>query len=149
MKRSAVANEVMVRRGSGPRRRTREETPMRGRWLLVGVVAACALLALGCAGNLGKQVMSNPEMQAKIMQMIASSPETAGTMADRLMASDSTRVMVIDRLLANPSAAHAIMDAVAKDRTMVEGVLNQAMQDPAMRDHVITLFKGMQMAGAK
>ena len=45
--------------------------------------------------------------------------------------------------------AQAVMEAVAKDQTMMDGALNLAMQDPAMKEHVMTLFKGMRMAGAK
>jgi len=35
---------------------------------------------------------------------------------------------------------------MAKDQTMVDGILNVAAQDPGMRGHIMTLFKGMQMA---
>jgi hypothetical protein len=41
------------------------------------------------------------------------------------------------------------MEAVAKNETILDGALNAAMQDPAMKEHIMTLFKGMRMAGAK
>jgi hypothetical protein len=30
--------------------------------------------------------------------------------------------------------------------TMIDGILNTAAQDDTMREHLMTLFKGMQMA---
>ncbi len=122
---------------------------MQRKWMLVLVAAACALLVLGCAGDLGKQIMGNTELQAKVMDMIAGSQATATSMADRLIAGDSTRSVVIERLLASPAGSQAVMAAVAKNATILDGTLNAAMQDPAMKDHVLTLFRGMRMAGAK
>ncbi len=108
-----------------------------------------ALLAAGCGGDLGSRVMSNPEIQQKIMGMIAANSGTAGQMMDHLLASDSARVVVIDKLLANGPASQQVMLAMAKNTSMLDGVINLAVQDPVTRDHVLTLFKGMQMAGAK
>jgi hypothetical protein len=121
---------------------------MRKKWMLV-LAAACCFLALGCAGDLGKQVMANTEMQARVMDMIAGSQETAAAMADRLVANDTTRAVVIEKLIANPTGSQAVMEAVARNETVLDGALNLAMQDPAMREHVLTLFKGMRMAGVK
>jgi hypothetical protein len=122
---------------------------MRNRSMLVVLVALCGLVAFGCAGDIGKQVMANPELQAKIMDMIASSTPTAGGMVDRLLSADSTRAVVIEKLLGSAGGAEAVMQAVARNQTLMDGVLNSAMQDPAMKEHVLTLFKGMKMAGAK
>jgi hypothetical protein len=38
-----------------------------------------------------------------------------------------------------------MMAKMASNQTMVDGVLNLAVQDSTMREHVLTLFKGMQM----
>ncbi len=119
----------------------------KGRLALVALVAG--VLAVGCAGDLSKQVMSNPELQGKIMDMIAASAPTAGGMADRLLSSDSTRAMVVDKLVASAGGAQVVMETVAKNQALLDGALNAAMQDPTMKDHVLTLFKGMRMAGAK
>jgi len=35
---------------------------------------------------------------------------------------------------------------VARDRTMLDGVINFAVQDSSTRDHVLSMFQGMQMA---
>ena len=122
---------------------------MRKRGMLVVVAAVCALLAIGCAGDIGKQVMANPDLQAKVMDMIAGNTQTAGGMVDRLLANDSTRTVMIEKLLGSAGGAEAVMATVAKNQTLVDGVLNLTMQDPTMKEHVMTLFKGMKMAGAK
>ncbi len=122
---------------------------MRKKWMLVLVAAACGLLALGCAGDLDKQIMANTEMQAKVMDMIAGSQATATSMAERLIASDTARTVLIERLLASPAGSQAVMSAVAKNAKILDGALNAAMQDSAMKEHVLTLFRGMRMAGAK
>jgi hypothetical protein len=119
------------------------------RWTVALVAAVCTVLGLGCAGDVGKQVMASPELQAKVMDMISASPSTAGGMVDRLLGSDSTRAVVIEKLLGSAGGAQAVMEAVAKNQTLMDGALNIAMQDPAMKEHVMTLFKGMRMAGAK
>ena len=121
----------------------------KSRRAIVLLALTCGVLALGCAGDVGKQVMGSPELQGRIMDMIAANPATAGAMTDRLLASDSTRTELIARLVANAGGAQGVMAAVAKDPTLLDGALNLAMQDAAMKQHVLTLFKGMQMAGAK
>jgi len=119
------------------------------KWTIVMVGAVCGALALGCAGDVGKQVMASSELQAKVMDMICANTETAGGMADRLLGRDSTRALVIERLVGSAGGAQAVMEAVASNQTLMDGALNLAMQDPVMKEHVMTLFKGMRMVGAK
>jgi hypothetical protein len=116
---------------------------------VAAVLALGALLAAGCSGNLGSQVMSNPEIQQNIMGTIASHGNTAAAMMDHLLVSDSIRAVVIEKVLASGPASQQLMLAMAKDPTMVDGVINLAVQDSSMKDHVLTLFRGMQMAGLK
>lgn len=122
---------------------------MRRRTIAVLAGLACALALSGCARDIGKAVMADTALQGRIMDMIAANPTTAAAMADRLVGVDSTRTIVIQRLVGSAGGAQQVMDVVAKDQTLMDGALNQAMKDPAMRNHVITLFKGMQMAGVK
>jgi hypothetical protein len=119
------------------------------KWTVVLVAAVCAVLALGCAGDAGKQVMASPELQAKVMDMISADPATAGGMVDRLLGSDSARAVVIEKLVGTAGGAQAVMEVVGSNQTLIDGALNIAMQDPDMKEHVMTLFKGMKMAGAK
>jgi hypothetical protein len=116
-------------------------------WKGATVAVLALALAAGCGGDMVKQLLSNPELQGKVMDAISANSGMAGQMVDRLLASDSTRTLVMDKMLANGGAAQAMMSAVAKDQTMMDGVIGLAVQDSSMRAHVLTLFKGMQMAG--
>lgn len=116
------------------------------RWTVVLVVVASALLGLACAGDVAKQVMGDPAMQVRIMDMISANQESAGGMVDRLLAADSTRAMMIEKLVSSAGGAQAVMEVVAKNQTMIDGAINIAVQDPAMREHVMTLVKGINMA---
>jgi hypothetical protein len=41
------------------------------------------------------------------------------------------------------------MMMVAQDRTRLDAVLGLAVQDSSTKDHVMTLLRGMQLAGGK
>ena len=112
-------------------------------------LAFAAVLAAGCAGDIAKQLVSDPNLQARVMETISGNSELAGQLIDRLLATDSTRTLVVDRLLTHGAATQSVMVGVARNSTMLDGVIALAVQDPAMKDHVLTLLKGMQMAGAK
>lgn len=116
---------------------------------VAGPAGLAALLAMGCSGDLGKQVMSNPGIQENIMGSIAAHENTAVAMMNHMLASDTARAVVVDKVLANAPASQQLMLAIAKDPTMLDGIINLAVQDSSMKDHVLTLFKGMQMAGVK
>ncbi|MEO5617827.1 MAG: hypothetical protein ABIS67_08645 [Candidatus Eisenbacteria bacterium] len=107
-----------------------------------------AALAAGCAVDIPKQMASDPNLQAGVMDAIAGNAGMAGQMADKLLASDSTRAMLVDKVLAHGDAAQRAMMAVAKDPTTLDGVIGLAVQEPAMKEHVLTLLKGMEMAGS-
>jgi hypothetical protein len=116
------------------------------RWTIVAVLAVAVLLGLGCAGDVAKQVMGDPATQAKIMDMIGADPVAAGGMVDRLLGTDSTRAMMIEKLVSSAGGAQAVMEAVGRNPTLIDGAINVAVQDPAMREHVLTLIKGIHMA---
>ncbi len=117
-------------------------------WIVVAAVA-CAFAVAGCTRDPGQAVMKDPVLMGKIMDMIAADSTTAGSMAERLVGADQSRTLVLQKLVSSAGGAQQVMETVAKDQTLMDGALNQAMKDPTMRTHVITLFKGMQMAGAK
>jgi len=122
---------------------------MRRTMRIVLVAAAAGLLAMGCAGDIGKQVMGNPDLQAKVMDMISADSVSAGGMVDRLLGHENTRAMIIEKLVSSAGGAQAVMDVVAKNQTLIDGALNVAVQDPAMKEHVMTLIKGMSMTMKK
>jgi hypothetical protein len=117
-------------------------------WVVLLALAGGFAVA-GCAGDAGKALMKDAEKMSRVMDMIAADPATAGGMTDRLLGMDGTRTMVLQKLVSSAGGAQQVMETVARDQTLMDGALTQAMKDPVMRAHVITLFKGMQMAGAK
>ncbi len=108
-------------------------------------------LLMGCGGDVAKMLASNPDLRGKIMQTISTNPAMTGQMMDQLLgnASDSIRTVVMDKLMGNGAAVQSMMASVAKDQTMLDGVINLAVQDSMMREHVMTLIKGIQMGAAK
>lgn len=114
-------------------------------------VLAIALLAaamVGCAGGVTRRMASDAVLRGHIQEAIAADRTMAAEM-EKLMASDSTRSVAVERAFANPDGAREIMLAVARDRERFDGVLALAVQDTAMRDHALTLFRGMEMAGTR
>ncbi len=118
----------------------------KGSAIVLGLAVA---LAAGCAGDVSRLVMANAAQRDRAMTYIAASRGTASEMMDHLLGSDTARAVVVDKVLGNAEASHSVMLAIASEPSLIEGVLNQAMQDSAMRYHVRTLFKGMQIAGMK
>ena len=56
---------------------------------------------------------------------------------------------MFERVLGSGEARQALLVSVARDPMLLDGVIQFAVQDSAMRTHMLTLFKGMQMAGAR
>lgn len=119
---------------------------MRWRKAILILLLSGLLGAAGCGGDVVQQMMSNAEVKTKVMDAVATDPALAGEMVDKLIGTEASRGMVLDKVMGNGEMTQAIMGRIAKDQTMVDGVLNMAVQDSTMRAHVLTLFKGMQMA---
>jgi hypothetical protein len=105
-------------------------------------------IAAGCGGDVSTMISSNAPLRDKVIGVFAGNGALATQMVERLLATDSTQAIVVDKLLANGGALQSVLLRVAKDRTMVDGVLNLAVQDTAMKTHVMTLLKGMEMGAA-
>jgi len=122
---------------------------MRHSWgRTAGIAVVAGALVMGCAGDVSKRLVSDAAFQASVMEAIAANPDLAGTMVDRLLAGES-RALVMERVLANSGTVQELMTKVAQDQSILDGVINLAVQDTAMRAHVLTLFKGMQMMGER
>jgi len=119
---------------------------MKRRNAILILLLSGLLGAAGCGGDIVQQMMSNAEVKTKVMDAIAADPAMAGELVDKLIGSEATRGMVMEKVMSNSEMTQAIMGRIARDQTMVDGVLNMAVQDSSMREHVMTLFKGMQMA---
>jgi hypothetical protein len=112
---------------------------------LLAASTLAVFLAVGCASDVAKQLTSDPHLQSTVMDTIIGNGGLASQITDRLIASDSTRTMLVDKLMSNAGGAQGVMSAVAKSPSMVDGVIGLAVQDSAMKSHLLTLMKGMQM----
>jgi hypothetical protein len=115
---------------------------------IAALVTAAVAFAAGCGGDASSMIAGNAELREKVMNVIGGNGALAAQMVDKLLGADSTRAMVTDKLFANGDAAQTILVRVARNQTMVDGVLNLAVQDTAMKTHVMTLLKGMEMGAA-
>ena len=64
---------------------------------LVILIAFSAATLSGCSTDPVKMMMSNPEMQTKIMDAIAGNPEMSGKLVDQLLGNEETRTMLLER----------------------------------------------------
>ena len=102
------------------------------------------LIVPGC-GDPVSRLLSDEAARTRLWDAVAGSPDLSGQIVDRLLAADSTRDVLLDRLMASGAARQAALMRVATDRTLMEGTIHFAVQDTSMRDHLKTLFRGMEM----
>jgi len=112
------------------------------------LVLGLAVFPSACAVDVPKLMGTDAELRAGVMDAIASDSSMVTAMVGRLLGADGTRQAMLDVIFANGVAARQAMLMVAADPTRLDGVLSLAVQDPAMKEHVLTLLKGMEMAGA-
>jgi hypothetical protein len=115
-----------------------------------GLLLATVVLAsvFGCADPVDRLV-TVPETRAKLLDRIVADNSLATEVVGRLLASPDAQGQLFDQIMQNSDAAQNLMLKLAKNQSMIDGVVNVAVQDPAMKEHLMTLFKGMQMAGGK
>ena len=111
--------------------------------------AALCLLAASCAMDVPHMMKTDANLQDQVMATIVADSALAGKMAAQLLTVGPTRDSMLDQVMSNGDAAQQVMMMVAKDRTRLDAVLGLAVQDSTMKQHVLTLLKGMQMAGEK
>jgi hypothetical protein len=110
------------------------------------LAAVLAVAIPGCQAEMGKRLAANAELRTSVLDAMAADPGLAAAAVDRMVTSDSTRAVVVERLFADAEGARAAMLAIARDPQRFDGVVALAVQDTAMRQHALTLFRGMEMA---
>jgi hypothetical protein len=116
--------------------------------ILLAAVVALSLAVMGC-GDPVHRMLADPALRSKLFEAIGADSTLTRELSDRLLAEDGSRSLLFERLLGMGEARQALLVDVARDRVLLDGVIQFAVQDTAMRGHILTLFKGMQMAGAK
>jgi len=114
---------------------------------MFAAVSLC-MLVTGC-GDPVERLLASGDSRTMLWNRVAASADLSGQLVDRLLAADSTRTGMLDRLLANGEARQALLARVATDRMLMDGAIHFAVQDSTMRDHLTTLFKGMEMAAGR
>ena len=121
---------------------------MRKSMLLKLSLIAAALTFAGCArkADLGKQIATNQEIREQAMDAIAGNADLAVVMQQKLLANDSLRTRVVDTVLQDANAAQYVLYRIGTNQAAMDLVLRGAVADRSMREHVLTLMKGVEMA---
>jgi hypothetical protein len=111
---------------------------------------AFAFVALGwalssCASDPGMLVKTNEEARGKIMAAIASDSALVARMADTLLQEGGAREVMIDKMAANGEAMQILMAKLARDPTAIDGIIGLAVPESTMKEHVLTLLKGIEI----
>ena len=114
----------------------------------LAAAALCVTILSGC-GNPVDKLLASDGTRTELWDKVAGNPDLAGQVVDRLLGADSTRAALLDRLMVSGGARQRLLTMVAKDRTLMDGAINYAVQDSSMRDHLMTLFKGIEMGGGQ
>ena len=115
-------------------------------WTTLSLGVAAAALLAACSADVPKQVAGNAQVREQVMGVIAADGTMAEEMTKRLMASDSLRGRVIETMLADENGAKYVIARIGRNPEAVDYVLQAAASDSAGRAHLMTLFKGMQIA---
>jgi hypothetical protein len=118
--------------------------PARRRLLLLAAGALCLTMTSGC-GDPVDRLLASDAQRTRLWDTVAGSPDLSGQVVDRLLSADSTRAALLDRVMGSGGARQAVLMRVATDRNLMEGTVLFAVQDTAMRAHLMTLFRGMEM----
>jgi hypothetical protein len=114
-------------------------------WIVVAALAAWTLAGCGSAVD---RLLANESLRDELWVKVAANPELQAQLVDRLLSADSTREALLDRVMASGGARQRLLASVAKDRTLMDGAIHYAVQDTAMKEHLTTLFRGIEMGGA-
>jgi hypothetical protein len=114
------------------------------------ILSAGAALLFGCSANPVKMMQSNEAVRTQVMTAIAGDSTMVGSMTDALLNAGPAREILLDKVMGSGEAMQAVMGKIARDPAAVDGIVGLAVQDSAMKAHLMTLLKGIQMgSGAK
>jgi hypothetical protein len=119
---------------------------MQTRNVILLVAASAVLGVAGCGGDISQQLVSNEQLRTQVIDVLASHKDLALKTVDRFMASDSVRSAVVDQMLNNENGAKQVLIRIGTNPEALDMVMGIAVRDSAMRGHVLTLLKGVEMA---
>ena len=118
------------------------------RTVMLALVVGAMTWIVGCGDPIDRMLASGGQRE-HLLGRVAARADVASEVVNRLLAADSTRGLLLDQVMGDGEARQAVLTLVAKDRTLMDGAINFAVQDSSMRDHVMTLVKGMEMGGGR
>jgi hypothetical protein len=109
-------------------------------------LALVAVALAGCSADVASQIGKDAQVRDRVMGAIAGNGDLAEQMMQRLVGTDSLRARVIETVLRDKEGAQYVIGRIGRNSEALDYVLQVAAADSAGRVHLMTLFKGMQMA---
>lgn len=113
---------------------------------LWAVSFAALAVAMGGCGDAVDRVVANDAQRVALWDRVLARPELTDEIIDRMLTADSTRARLLGRIMVHGPARQDLLTMVARDRSLLEGAIQFAVQDSSGRDHLMTLFRGMEMS---
>ncbi len=112
-------------------------------------ILVTALGLAGCGGgDVAGQLGTNQQLRDQVMGVIAGNADLGVLMEQKLLANDSLRTKVVDAMLQDTNASQYVLYRIATNKAAVDLILQAAVADSAMREHIISVVKGVEMAQA-
>lgn len=122
---------------------------MQKRGRIAFAAALVVFAAAGCSVDMVKQLQTNEQMRGQVMDAIVANKDYTAQLMTKMMATDSTRIAFVDGILHDPEVAKQVIVRIGTNPDAMDMVLGVAVQDSAMRSHVVTFVKGMEMGAKK
>ncbi|MFN8587193.1 MAG: hypothetical protein U0704_05270 [Candidatus Eisenbacteria bacterium] len=114
--------------------------------MLFAMMTFAAVTAVGCSGDMARQIATNEQLRTQVFDAIAGDPKLAMGAVDRLMQSDTLRAAVVEHLLKQDEVAKQVLVRIGTTPEALDMVVGIAAKDSTLREHLVTLVHGMEMA---
>lgn len=114
--------------------------------MLVTLALFTTVVATGCNGDMARQLASNEQLRTQVFDAIAGDPKLALAAVDRLVQSDTLRAAVVEHLLTQDDVAKQVLVRIGTTPEALDMVVGIAAKDSTLRDHLVTLVRGIEMA---
>ena len=114
--------------------------------MLWTVMVFAAIAAVGCSGDMARQLASNEQLRTQVFDALAGDPKLAMAAVDRLVQSDTLRATVVEHLLSQDDVAKQVLVRIGTTPEALDMVVGIAAKDSTLRDHLVTLVRGIEMA---
>lgn len=113
---------------------------------LFTILSLATITAVGCDGDIAKQIATNEQLRSQVFDAIAGDPKLAMGAIDRLVQSDTLRAAVVEHLLKQDEVAKQVLVRIGTTPEALDMVVGIAAKDSTLRTHLVTLVHGIEMA---